>query len=271
MNIKIHNVGYNYVHDKGILVNRPNGSGDYLFLFIKEKCDILINDELITLTEPSFLLYKKGTPQYYTSGHDPYCNDWMQFDGEGIEEFIEKLHIPYNTLMTIQNSLLISEYFKDITTEFCSDGKYHDDILDLKCKTMLYKFSDIYHREHILSEQLSRYIRSFSDIRARIYSSPTTPVTVPEIASKLSLSTSYFQHIYKKLFGVSVIRDIIQSRIDFACYLLTINQDSINVIALQCGYENKEHFTRQFKEVTGYTPKQYRLAKTEIGELKHNE
>ena len=81
---------------------------------------------------------------------------------------------------------------------------------------------------------------------------------VNEISAGLNLSTSYFQHIYKQLFGVSVMSDIIRSRIEYACYLLSNNADSISEIAFRCGYENKEHFTRQFKEITGFTPRQYR-------------
>ena len=76
-----------------------------------------------------------------------------------------------------------------------------------------------------------------------------------------ALCVSYVQHIYKELFGVPVIQDIIRSRIERACYLLTMTPDSVAHIAESCGYENVEHFNRQFKEITGFSPNQYRKKK----------
>ena len=139
-------------------------------------------------------------------------------------------------------------------------GKYHKEVLNAKISGMFYKFSDIYHAEIKCSDKLNRYRHDFNEIRNRIYAfQPDNLISnVNEISAGLNLSTSYFQHIYKQLFGVSVMSDIIRSRIEYACYLLSNNADSISEIAFRCGYENKEHFTRQFKEITGFTPRQYR-------------
>ena len=37
--------------------------------------------------------------------------------------------------------------------------------------------------------------------------------------------------------------------------------DSVAHIAESCGYENVEHFNRQFKKITGFSPNQYRKKK----------
>lgn len=257
---ELHRIGYNFIHDKGVYIDRPAGTGDYLFLYLKSNVTIVTAEGEKRTEEPSFILYEKGYPQKYYDNTGPFINDWMHFDRPDAAEFFQKLDIPVNRLMVIQNSKDISSMMQDLRVESKQQGKFHGEILDSKIKVMFYKFSDIYHEEIKFSDKLNRYRRDFNEIRNRIYTfNPDNIITgVNEIAASLNLSTSYFQHIYKQLFGVSVMNDIIKSRIEYACYLLSSNADSISEIAFRCGYENKEHFTRQFKEITGYTPRQYR-------------
>jgi AraC family transcriptional regulator of arabinose operon len=52
--------------------------------------------------------------------------------------------------------------------------------------------------------------------------------------------------------------DVINSRIEHAKYLLTTTDISVKQIAQLCGYNNENHFMRQFKEITGITPTKFR-------------
>ena len=67
---------------------------------------------------------------------------------------------------------------------------------------------------------------------------------------------SYFQHIYKELFGCSVVTDMINRRLEYAKYLLQNSSLSIAAISKMCGNENDTHFMRQFKCFVGVTPNQ---------------
>ncbi len=262
--LKISRAGYNFAHQNGICVDRPAGTKSLLFLYFKTPVQVLINDTLIDVTEPAFLIYDCHKPQFYKSIISPYFNDFIHFMADDIDseiyEFLKKLNIPLNTLMYVHDNQEISSYFKDISKEIRQIGNCHDIIIDMKLKTLFYKFSDILYTEKKLSDNLNRYRHSFTEIRNSIYNfSIFDPhKNVNELAKSLNISTSYFQHIYKQLFEVPVMQDIIKSRIEYACHLLHSDYDSITDIASKCGYENKEHFTRQFKETIGVTPNQYR-------------
>ncbi len=255
----LHRIGYNYVHDN-VNIDRPCGSCDYLFLYLKSNVTILTAEGEVTTTEPSFMLYQKGFYQKYYDLTGPFVNDWMHFDGENLDSFFREVDIPLNTLMVIRDAAEISAMMKDLQIESRQQGRFHHEILNSRIYVMFCKFSDIYHEEIKYSDKLNRYRRTFQEVRNRIYtgSPQAMQMNVNDIAASLNLSTSYFQHIYKQLFGVSAMSDIIKSRIEYACYLLSSNSDPVSEIAFRCGYENKEHFTRQFKTVTGYTPRQYR-------------
>ncbi len=253
-------VGYHFVHEHGVNINRPNGTGDYLFLYLKSNVAVYTVDGEIEVKEPSFIILEEGFPQRYYDYEGPFINDWMHFRGKNLREFFQNLDIPLNKLIVLQNAKEISAMIQDLRIESRQSGRYHEEILDRKVQAMFYKFSDMYHEERKFSDKLNRYRRDFNEVRNRIYNFQLDQkvMKVSDIAASLNLSTSYFQHIYKQLFGVSVVRDMIRSRIEYACYLLSNNTDSVTEIAYQCGYENKEHFTRQFKEIMGYTPRQYR-------------
>ena len=71
----------------------------------------------------------------------------------------------------------------------------------------------------------------------------------------LLLSRAYFQRLYKKNFGVSVMADVIAARIALAKKYLASEQNSIAFVADACG---EIYFMQQFKKETGMTPAQYR-------------
>lgn len=178
-----------------------------------------------------------------------------------ISDFMLSLDVPFNRLTLLSDYTELSQLIRDLRQEFHQTGSHHEEILDAKLRTILYKYSDAYHLETQLSDKLKVHRPLFHEIRNGIYSQHSPKKTVSELAEDASLSVSYFQHIYKELFGVPVIQDIIRSRIERACYLLTMTPDSVAHIAESCGYENVEHFNRQFKEITGFSPNQYRKKK----------
>lgn len=257
---KINRTGYNYTHASGISVERPNGSSDYLLICFRTPTEVICNNEAIQLYEPCLILFDKGSPQIYHHLEIPFVNDFIHFDiAANQTAFIKELELPLNTPIFIQNIRTISSRIQNLMHEFYKKGNHSEEIIDLGLRALLYSLSDIYHDESKLSEKLNRYRGVFNEIRSEIYSyKEGVDMNVDQYAHRLSLSTSYFQHIYKKLYGVPVTHDLIQSRIDYACTLLLSNYDSIIDISRRCGYESPEHFTRQFKSVTGMSPRKYR-------------
>ncbi len=60
----------------------------------------------------------------------------------------------------------------------------------------------------------------------------------PELAAKMYMSTSYFQHLYKELFGTALNADIIRVRTDKAAAMLVYGEYSVSDIANMCGYNS---------------------------------
>ena len=63
---------------------------------------------------------------------------------------------------------------------------------------------------------------------------------------------------FKKVFGKPVATYMKEFRIKKAEEMLTSSDKPISEISRSVGYENQSKFTRAFKEVTGYLPKDFR-------------
>ena len=109
-----------------------------------------------------------------------------------------------------------------------------------------------------LPVKFSNTFEMLSTIRNKIYSCPNETRTVDSTAHEIRMSKSNFQHLYKKYFNVTFIQDLINSRVEYAKMLLTSTNLSSVDVSKQCGYNHYAHFTRQFKEVTGKSPMEYK-------------
>ncbi len=99
-------------------------------------------------------------------------------------------------------------------------------------------------------------------LRRDIMTKPQFDWNIPDISKKLGISKSHLQRLYKEIFSTSIKDDIIAYRMNKAMRLLAQTDLRVQEIAEQCGYNNVNHFMRQFKEKNGVTAMQYRKNKS---------
>lgn len=255
--IKVVNIGYQYVNVGGIDINR-GGTGDYLFLFFRTPTEVWMGDGYQVISENTYFLYQKGMPQRYRKLDGHYINDWMHFDIEPYDNYFETLGIPFQTPMTLHDSKGISELLSDLFIEYFDVGRQHEIIMDQKVNVMFHKFSDMYRFSQNNGTRLTNYRMKLFEMRKKIQSYEYCPRGAGEIAELLNISTPYLQHLYKEFFGTSITQDIIHGRIEHATHLLSGTDYSVTEVARMCGYENLEHFSRQFKKFKGCSPSAYK-------------
>ena len=79
-------------------------------------------------------------------------------------------------------------------------------------------------------------------------------------ASAIKIMAGIYDEV---LYKGAVMQDIIDSRIQRSCELLTSTDSRIEDIAEACGYGSVSHFVKLFREKTGITPAVFRKNKTE--------
>jgi AraC family transcriptional regulator len=81
-----------------------------------------------------------------------------------------------------------------------------------------------------------------------------------DLAQLLGISQFHFSHSFKQAIGVSPYQYLIQQRIERAKQLLKQTERSIMDIALDCGFNSHSHLSKQFRQLTGMTPRAYRIS-----------
>lgn len=258
--MKIGSIGYNHSHDKTFVMDRPSGTGAWLFLIIKTTALFEINGVRHTVKENSFIVLSPQTPCRYTGLDDRYTDDWLYLSAEEDNAgFFSSLDIPVNKPIYLGNVQELSQIMHILTYEHYSAEIYHEDIERHYLDILFMKISRlIKNSEYQTSRLLMEKNASLTHMRTRIFTQPETVESVEFLAREAGMSLSGFQHSYKKLFGVSVKSDIVSGRLERSKRLLTATNLTLDKIAEQCGYASTLTFMRQFKARFGKTPTEYR-------------
>ena len=85
----------------------------------------------------------------------------------------------------------------------------------------------------------------------------TRDLTLEEVADHVFLHPIYLSRIFKQSTGMNYIDYLTRLRIQKAAELLSTGEHKIYEVTEMVGYRSREYFTRLFKKVTGFSPKQY--------------
>jgi len=83
-------------------------------------------------------------------------------------------------------------------------------------------------------------------------------VSIDFIADKMGMSKSAFCHFFKKYNDCSFSLKLNQMRVKQACYYLSNSELPVTRICYDCGFQSISYFNKTFKEITKYSPSQYR-------------
>ncbi len=110
----------------------------------------------------------------------------------------------------------------------------------------VFEFGDIKHSDTML--KITNYVKSNYMNR----------ITLEDISEHVYMSKSYISKIFKEEMNISLTSFINKVRIEKATHLLLNQSLSIAEIANLTGFDDQSYFTKQFKLVTGFSPKKYR-------------
>ncbi len=97
-----------------------------------------------------------------------------------------------------------------------------------------------------------------SNIRKYIEEHLSEPLRLETVAAEFFLSTSYFGTVFKNEIGESFSSYLLSVRINRAKELLANSNDTVDMIAGKCGYQDRKHFSKLFASMVGVKPNEYR-------------
>jgi len=114
--------------------------------------------------------------------------------------------------------------------------------------------------EKILST-VERYQQRFSRVLAHIEANPETPLSIDALSAVAHFSRHHFHRQFSGFLGMSAYRYVQFMRMRRASWRLAFRPElSVNEVALATGYEGPESFARAFRQYTGQSPSEFRVA-----------
>lgn len=93
---------------------------------------------------------------------------------------------------------------------------------------------------------------------AAIRATPETPWDVAQLADEAEYSVAHYRRMFRELAQCSPAQLIRKCRMLKAAHLLRASREPIDLIAATCGYDDRFHFSKQFKREYGEAPGAYR-------------
>jgi len=247
-------IGYSAVHPKEFFLDVPGGYPCYLLLLITSPAELIVDNDFQTVPANTAILYTPGSRIYYRAAGEEYRNDWIRFSSN--ESFVEQFPLK-NVPFSVRDAEYCHNLFKLLTWEasFTSPNN------EANISHLLWVLFSKLH-ETVADEPSNAHTQALLGLHKKICNHPQAPWNIAQMAEEMHLSTSRLQTLYKQMFGISCMDDVINRRLHHAKDQLKVTTKSIREIAEACGYNNVEHFCRQFRQYNGCTPGQFRKSCT---------
>lgn len=166
--------------------------------------------------------------------------------------YLEDLYSNEDGYVVIKDNSLVRNSLVNLITYL--DEKSNKNPLQqaMNILTFFYSIKDVITKEKQGEYSFVRKAIQF------IYDNIDRKLSIEEIANYVNKSPSYFAHKFKEDTGVSVLKYINNVRIDKARSLLKNSSLSVNQIAKEVGFKNKDQLNYQFKANINCTPTKYK-------------
>lgn len=247
--IRVHCAECNMAHAGNFVIDVPVGT-QWLMVMTKTPARFRVDGELRVYPAQSAVLYRPGQSVHYETYDGHFVNNWIRFETD--DPYFVDSPLPFGIPFPLEDPDTCDKLFQLIAAEQRFDRSFKTSSLTFLLRTLLNKLLESSRHKHI---QPHHY--ELMRLRTAIQNEPNREWTVPMMADMLGVSPGYLQDRYRKAFGVSCMEDVIQNRIRLAKEYLLLSRMSIGEIASYCGYQHVEHFSRQFRKVTGFSPREF--------------
>lgn len=140
-----------------------------------------------------------------------------------------------------------------------------------KAKPLMEKLDTLSHSKTTLIEKVSVFYRILTLLRNEeksvslagkiaefISDEPPCNLSLELLCNKFHFSKNHIINIFKKEFGTTPVKYIINLKLARAKYLLEVTSDSAESIALSCGFNDYSHFYKLFCRENGISPVAWR-------------
>ncbi|MBS7340612.1 MAG: AraC family transcriptional regulator [Suilimivivens sp.] len=191
-----------------------------------------------------------------SSATHPWSLKWVHFNGleasyyydyfisrENSYLFRPRSILPFTDVL---DQLYLCQQNKNPLVELTSN-KYLTDIITL-CFT---ENESLKLGEYTIPDKLKQIHEYISENYFR-------KISLEDLADRFFISKFHLSREYKKIYGITLGNALTNLRLSHAKSMLRFSDDSVDTIALSCGFQDTGYFIKVFKKAENMTPLQYR-------------
>ena len=252
-------VGVHWVRKLGFTIDRPHGLGQYLLLRFYTPMLVGTAAGLVHGEPGDCLLYEPTFSQWYTGRGVGYTDDWVHITGPAMPELVHRYQVPANRLFRPDKVDFFPRTLKAIEREMYRRELFWQDSVRMLVETLLLRLGRLATEQERLDLTAGELARAevLRSVRMQVHERLQERWTVASMAQLAHLSPSRFAVLYKKLFGLSPIDDLLEGRVATARVLLTNAAVSVGEAAAQTGFRSIYYFSRLFHRRVGCAPRDY--------------
>ncbi len=155
------------------------------------------------------------------------------------------------------------DHIEGLLNRMLSEYEQGDDYSDINIKNclqelmiFLIRYKRRWGSEQIQSTEMTDTV--MQEAARYIRNNYMEDLSLENIAAHVNMSPSYFSKKFKSSTGFGYIEYLINVRIQEASDMLLETNESVNAIALKCGFNDSNYFGSAFKKIKGVSPLKYR-------------
>lgn len=257
--IRVTELAIDAIHGRGFEMLIQERLSFYTFAYYN--CPIVLQDQSGRREWPAgvSVVYAPENPRYLRAESSDLENSWFHFAGPGVPPCLAEYEIPINTVLDLGELPFLKPILEEVRKERTQQPLHWQDAVSDLIRGLFRELGTLKSElEHEMTPAQRKLERALRDVRMRVHSDLSHRWTVPEMAALANLHPTWFAMVYTKQFGVSPINDLLNARLKHAEALLLHLPMPIAQIATACGFARVEHFTRLFRQRTGFSPGQIR-------------
>jgi AraC family transcriptional regulator, exoenzyme S synthesis regulatory protein ExsA len=158
----------------------------------------------------------------------------------------------------VNNDIALAAFFHAMAIYFAADEKPPEALLKLKLKELI---TSILVSQN--NQPLSAYLRYIAacdtpPIEAIMEMNFCYNLSIDSFAQMCHRSLSSFKREFRKRYGASPGKWLLERRLEHSASLLQTTGMSVTEIMFECGFEDLSHFSRAFKDRFGQSPSTFR-------------
>ncbi len=255
---------YLFVQEVGTLqslephVSKRQNLNSFLFFIVMDGEGALFYEDIRHRICAGDCVWIDCTRPYFheSSAEHPWSLKWVHFNGLEAGPYYEAYLSKGNSYLFRPHNILP---FTEVLDQLYQSQQAKNSLMELtahKCITDIITLC--FTENEVLKQGEYSIPDKLQQVHAYLTENYASKITLEALSERFFISKFHLSREYKKIYGNTIGNELIYQRISHAKSMLRFSDESVDSIALKCGFQNSGYFIKVFKKTENMTPLEYR-------------